>query len=215
MNFEYARKLYYNFPFSIFAAVLSENKITGIILAGGKSSRMGMDKGFCAVNGKPMVQYAIEVLEQICDSLIISSNNSDYELFGFPVIPDLIKDIGPMGGIYTGLKQSETQYNFFLSCDMPMVTSDIIWHILEQKQNYDAIVPLWNNYPEPMCAYYNKNIINTLEDFIKKKNFKIQDIYPEIDHKKIDISPDHPFYSQLLFTNVNCGADLQRINEKK
>jgi len=211
MNFEYARRLYYNFPFSIFAAMLSGNKITGIILAGGKSSRMGMDKGFCAVNGKPMIQYAIDALEGVCDSIVISSNNPDYELFNLPVIPDIIKDIGPMGGIYTCLKHSETEYNYFLSCDMPMVSVDLIKHILDQKENFDAIVPLWNNYPEPMCAYYNKSVIGTIENLIDSNNYKLQEILNYVNHKSVEISPLLDFYTDRLFVNVNCSADLKDI----
>jgi molybdopterin-guanine dinucleotide biosynthesis protein A len=191
----------------------SGDKTTGIILAGGKSSRMGMDKGFCAINGKPMVQYAIEVLEQVCDSLIISSNNPDYELFGFPVIPDLIKDIGPMGGIYTGLMQSETKYNFFLSCDMPMVSVGVIRHILEYKQNYDAVVPIWKNYPEPMCAYYHKRIIDKIDKLIQQGIYKTQVIISEVNAMTIEITENLPFYNDQLFANVNCQTDLEELQQ--
>lgn len=199
-------------PFSIFALVNDKSKITGIILAGGKSSRMGMDKGFCAFKGKPMVQYAIDVLDQVCDTIIISSNNADYELFNFPVIPDIIKDIGPLGGIYSGLKHSKTYHNFFISCDMPMITVDLVQHILSSKENYDAVIPTWNNFPEPMCAYYNKNITKNLVTFIQKENYKLQDVIQNINHKTVEITHDLNFYNDQLFTNVNCGVDLNRLN---
>jgi len=192
----------------------NDNKVTGIILAGGKSTRMGMDKGFCALNGKPMVQYAIDVLKQVCDYIIISSNNEDYELFEFPVIPDLIRDIGPMGGIYSGLKQSNTQDNFFISCDMPMVTVELVQHILSLKEGYDAVIPTWNNYQEPMCAYYNKNILEKLSTLIQKGDYKLQNIIPKVNHRTVEITNKLDFYNDQLFANVNCGVDLKTLNNK-
>lgn len=191
-----------------------DDKITGIILAGGKSSRMGMDKGFCALNGKPMIQYAIDVLDQLCDTIIISSNNADYELFEFPVIPDIIKDIGPMGGIYSGLKHSKTQHNFFISCDMPMVTVELVQHILSSKEGFDAVIPTWNNFTEPMCAYYNKNILDNLTELIQKGDYKLQSIIQNLNHRTLEITNKLDFYNDKLFTNVNCGVDLKVLNDK-
>ncbi len=82
---------------------------TGIILAGGKSSRMGEDKGLVLLNGKPMIQYVIEALKGVVSDIIIISNNASYNKFGIPVYPDIIKDKGPVGGIFTGLHHSKTQ----------------------------------------------------------------------------------------------------------
>lgn len=191
-----------------------DDKITGIILAGGKSSRMGMDKGFCSLKGKPMVQYAIEVLEQLCDSIIISSNNMDYELFDLPVIPDIIKNIGPMGGIYSGLNQSETQHNFFISCDMPMVSLELVQYIISSKEGFDAVIPTWNNYPEPMCAYYNKNILESLSTLIQNRDYKLQNILQNVNHRTLEITSKLAFYNDQLFANVNCGVDLKALNNK-
>ena len=191
------------------------NKITGIILAGGKSSRMGKDKGYCTLNGKPMVLYAIDMLSQICDNIIISSNNPEYTQFGFPVVEDEIKNIGPLGGIYSGLKQSKTQDNFFLSCDMPMVSLELLEYILSFKNDYEAVIPLWNNFPEPMCAYYNVNVLSSLDSFIQKGQFKLQDVIKSFHHKMLEITPDLPFYSKELFTNVNSEVDLNNLQIKK
>ena len=85
-----------------------ENNISGYILAGGKSSRMGSDKGLMLLNKKAVIQHAIEQLEKSVKNIFIISNNIEYEKFGFKLIPDLIKDIGPAGGIYTALKHTHT-----------------------------------------------------------------------------------------------------------
>ena len=79
------------------------NAITGVILAGGKSSRMGFDKGLAILNGKPMIQYVIDVFEKLGLDIIIISNSPGYETFGYPIYNDLIPEKGPVGGIYTCL----------------------------------------------------------------------------------------------------------------
>ena len=106
---------------------------TGIILAGGKSSRMGEDKGLVLLNGKPMIQYVIEALKEVVSDIIIISNNASYNKFRIPVYADLIKDKGPVGGIYTGLYHSTTELNFCISCDVPMISSDFILWLLNKK----------------------------------------------------------------------------------
>jgi len=163
--------------------VFNNNKITGIILAGGKSSRMGMDKGFCALNGKPMVQYAIDILEQTCDSIIICSNNSDYELFDLPVIPDIIKDIGPMGGIYSGLKNSKTQWvsTKYISKNKKINKSNVDFFTINKEKNtsyvnmnssnLNKIIKSIGNFPSNKSEFETSYAFEIRrEKYIKKYN---------------------------------------------
>jgi len=91
---------------------MNNSGITGIILAGGKSSRMGKDKGWVLFRKKPLIDYAVELLGGICQSIVISANNSAYDKLGLPVYHDIIPDSGPMGGIYTCLKTFFYQTKF-------------------------------------------------------------------------------------------------------
>ena len=88
-----------------------KNNITGIILAGGKSSRMGSDKGFLKLNDKRFVLYSIEALKPLVSEILIVSDNENYDTFGYKRIEDIIKNSGPVAGIYSGLKASKTEYN--------------------------------------------------------------------------------------------------------
>ncbi|MCK6650149.1 MAG: molybdenum cofactor guanylyltransferase, partial [Bacteroidia bacterium] len=114
--------------------------ITGIILAGGKSSRMGTDKGIVELNNKALIEYVIETLREVTDQIIIIANNNHYDKFGYEVYPDIIKEAGPMGGIYTGLFYSTTEHNFILSCDTPLLNKNILKEIIATTQNNDADV---------------------------------------------------------------------------
>jgi len=113
--------------------------VTGIILAGGKSSRMGAEKGLQELCAKPLIHYAIEVLSGLCNTIIISSSSEAYKSLGHKVVADVIPGIGPMGGIYSALQQSKTEENLVLSCDLPFVSQELMSYILEYSMGYCVV----------------------------------------------------------------------------
>jgi len=193
---------------------MKNEKVTGIVLTGGLSSRMGKEKGFCLLNDKPLVEYAIDLLQKECSSVMIGSNNDLYRKFGFRVIEDEIKGIGPIGGIYSCLKSSQTDDNFILSCDMPMVRGELIRHLLSYRAQYEAIVPIHLGHPEPLCAFYRKDIVPMLERQIMNGNYKLQDVLKALNTKYLDIGPDLEFYHHKLFANINTEVDLNRMEDE-
>ena len=186
-----------------------KQEATGIILAGGKSKRMGTDKGFVRLLNKPLIQYAIDILKPLCRHLIISSNNPDYEQFGLPVIEDLVEDAGPMSGIFSGLSFSSTRKNLVLSCDMPLVNKGLLEALLNDESGIMA-VPEHDSLLEPLCACYPKESKDLLEDYLNSARFKLMDLIKENPVSKIHIHPGLPFYSDNLFININRPEDLQR-----
>lgn len=183
--------------------------ITGIILSGGKSSRMGRDKGMVPLNDRPLVEFAAEVLRKDCDPILIGTNDHQYEKFGFPLVGDVIKGIGPIGGIYSCLEYSRTTDNFILSCDMPMISGDLVRYILEHRQHHDAVIPMFNGRPEPMCAYYRKEITFRLKDQIMNGVYKVQEVVKKLNTRYLDITSELDFYHDHLFANINSAADLE------
>ncbi len=103
----------------------TEQKYTGIILAGGQSSRMGKEKGLMRWKGKTLIEHAIAILSPLCENIIISANNDHFDSFGYPVVGDLFPGCGPMGGIFSVLTKSETLNNLVIPSDTPFVTPDI------------------------------------------------------------------------------------------
>ena len=106
--------------------MVKKNNITGIVLAGGKSSRMGLDKGLINMNNQTFIEAIINAMRPLVGDIIIVSNNSDYDQFGYLRINDLIKDSGPMAGLYSGLYFSQSDYNLVLSCDIPFIKTDVL-----------------------------------------------------------------------------------------
>jgi molybdopterin-guanine dinucleotide biosynthesis protein A len=188
-------------------------KITGIILSGGKSCRMGQDKGLCMLGDKPMIGYGLEVLESLCDEILISANDSFYEEFHYPVIEDKIRDIGPLGGLMSGISEAKNEHILVLSCDMPFVNTALFLYILEQKENYLAAIPDFRGLIEPTCGYYHKNILNIIEKQIRKQEYSLRKMLQNANYLKVVIEEQMVFYTPSIFSNVNTRTDLEEAAE--
>lgn len=194
---------------------MSLSGITGIVLAGGKSRRMGNEKGLIELNSKPLIQYAIDALEPICETILISTNSHFYDFLPYQKITDEFPNSGPMGGIYSCLKASKTDQNLVLSCDMPFIKSQLLADLIENSDGFDIVVP-WNGEQrfEPICAFYRKNVESTFLDFMLQKNYKIPDTFERVKTNKYLISEDLPYLSKDLFFNVNSKEELSVLQGK-
>ena len=197
---------------------INSEDITGIILAGGRSSRLGKDKGLCDFKGKAMVSYAIDTLKPLCGQMMISANHfpEKYAEFGLPVVADEVKGIGPIGGIYSCLKKSKTQHNLVLSCDTPFVNTNVFKHLLKNLKNEQVITPAHETFLiEPLSAYYNTNVIGDMEITIRDKQFKMMDFFKHIRFKSVNMDKNLPFFTDYMFLNLNTPEDLEQANAIK
>lgn len=187
--------------------------VTGIILAGGNSSRMGADKGLLDLNGKKIVEYIIEQLKPNVGELIIIANNKNYDGFGFQVYQDLVEPCGPMGGIFTALEKSQTENNLIVSCDIPNITSEIIAFIIANTGTEEALVPIHNLYTEPLCAVYKKSAAVKFRHLLDTGNYKMKNALKTLNTRYIDVS-GHPSYSENIFSNINTPQELEEQKVK-
>ncbi len=111
-------------------------RLTGIVLAGGKSSRMGTDKGLLDFRGKKLVQHPLDLLGPYCHEIFISTNNRDYSLFGFPLIKDTLRGKGPVAGLITALGASSGDWNLVVGCDMPFLQPEFIDLLISSAGDY-------------------------------------------------------------------------------
>ncbi len=189
------------------------NKLTGIILCGGKSCRFGQDKGLCTLAGKPMIEYPLQALKNICDDIIISSNDPRYENIGYKIIKDYVKNIGPIGGIYSALQESNSLDNIIVSCDMPFVNDRLLKYIIDNKNEHLVAAAFAGQYVEPLCSYYNKGVITIIEQLIKEKQFKLRILLEKANYKKIIIDEKLSFYQNHLFLNINTRNEYERAEK--
>ena len=202
----------------------SENIKSCIILCGGKSSRMGRDKGSMIIQDKPMIKHILSTLNHQIDEAIIVLNNqtriSKYGEFINPkdytytitFIEDKIKNKGPLPGIMTGLEQINSNYALILPCDSPYVTKKYINAIFSEiNDNYQAVVPYHDadnkiRTSEPLHSIYNKNIIPIIEDLIDCDVLHIKGLIEKIDTKFVLI--DNKKIEKKEFRNLNRPSDI-------
>jgi molybdopterin-guanine dinucleotide biosynthesis protein A len=189
-----------------------DENISGIILTGGKSTRMGTNKAFLKFGGKIFIEIAIELLSKVCDFIIISANSKEYNGFGYPVIGDEDYTKGPIGGIYSCLKYSKTNHNIVLPVDTPYITKEVYIELLKWKEKFDHVVAVNSkNLIEPLHAYYNRSTIGSIEKLLKNDNFKIQEITKLVKTKFVKFDDSMDFFHKKLFFNFNDNKDLREI----
>lgn len=189
-----------------------KNKITGILLAGGMSQRMGKEKGIIRIGPKYLYQYALQVLENLCDEVLISTCKEGLFFEKYQLVCDEIPGIGPMGGIYTCLKQSSNEINVVLSYDMPLVNEDLISHLIGESHSHDIVLPaLEKNKPEPLCGIYRKETAHIFEKLISEKKYAVHHAIQLGNSKIIPIDDKMSFWNSDIFLNINKVDDLKKL----
>ncbi len=180
----------------------------GIILAGGKSSRMGKDKAFIFFKNKMLIKYSIDLAQTFCGSILISANSGVYSQFGYQVVKDEVMGCGPIGGIYSTLKQSESNWNLVVSCDMPLVSQELVDQLISNTRDYDCIIPLYDRFIEPLVGLYHKSCLGKMESLVQQGIYKMNYLIDQLNCNKVDVTgllaknPD-------LFLNVNTPGDIK------
>lgn len=186
-----------------------KNKPNGIILAGGKGIRLGKNKGMALLKGRPLIEHVIDNIKPICDKILISSNTNQCEKYGFEVVEDVFSQNGPMAGIHACLKASDNNDNIVVSVDTPFVGNAFFEFILKNKKDGLAAAPWFgSDHYEPLCAYYNKKLVDPMEAFFNKRNFKLPEFFLTIPFTPLSISKEASFYHPMLFHNINTREDL-------
>lgn len=179
--------------------------LTAIILAGGKSSRMGEDKGLMLFEEKPMIQHIIDRIKPLVNHVIIISDNSSYQQFGHPVFEDLIKGKGPMAGILTGLQHSTTNKNVILSCDVPFVNEVLIKLLIANAKNTDVVIPEKGNRTHQLIGIYDKSCTSLIKKELKNDQGKMIVAIEKLNYKIIDAN----HIDARVFHNINTKEDAK------
>lgn len=192
--------------------MMQKKDTTGILLAGGQSKRMGEEKGLIALGKAMMYQYPLRVLESLSDTILISTCKTLEIEEKHEQVCDEIPGIGPMGGLYTCLKKSDSEWNLVLPYDLPLVNSDLFRHLLRYAGDFDVVLPASApGKPEPLCGIYNKSALAVMKEMIDEQNYAMHQLIPRVNSKVVVLDPSRTFYHDLIFSNVNTRADLEAI----
>lgn len=188
-------------------------EVSGIILAGGKSLRMGQDKAIMSFNNETLIERTVKELKKITDEIIIASNHTcKYNIPGLPEVADVFSEMGPLGGIHAGLKAVKNAYAFVISCDMPLFSAKLAAYLLEQRQGYDVVVPELYGHWEPLCAVYSRSCLPIIEKYLRNDRKQVSQFYPEVKVLKIK-KTELSFIGKTdeLFYNLNAPEDYHAL----
>lgn len=194
---------------------------TAVILAGGKSSRMGFDKQFLRINEVKIMEKLIhELSKEFEDIIIVTNKPEEYKTAenGIRIISDEIKEIGPLSGIYGGLKESRSKYAYFIACDMPNVNLNYIKYIKKVLTNSkaNACVAKREGKVEPFNAFYSVDILPKIEKLITLNRRSIAGLIDIIEPIFIEENVLKKYdYSFDMFINLNSKEDLEVYIDKQ
>ncbi|MDZ5471744.1 molybdenum cofactor guanylyltransferase [Bacillus sp. 31A1R] len=152
-------------------------RVTGIILAGGKSSRMGTNKALLKIAGKTVIERIVETLDSVVDEwLVVTNTMEDYRFLQLPMVEDIYRDKGPLAGIHAGLTNTSTEKNIIIACDMPFVSKNLAHLLLNELKNTQAVVPEIDGQLHPLFASYRKDMKDEVERRILKEHLRIRDL---------------------------------------
>ena len=190
--------------------MIDKKNITGIILAGGKSSRMGTDKGFLMLKNKPFIQYSIDALQPLVSEIMIVSDNPDYDALGLKRVDDIIKDAGPVAGICSGLEASLTKYNLILSCDIPLINSEILQKLIDNVDDTSEVIQIEiNRKTLPLIALYKKQCKNTFNKLLQNDERRLRIAIKACKSKNIVLKKEN----EMFTTNVNTQKELKAMED--
>jgi len=187
--------------------------MTGIIIAGGKNTRMGREKAFLDIGTERIIDRILSIYGDLFDEVIIVTNNPlAYGEFDAMIVTDLIPGKGALGGIYTGLFYSSSEHAFVAACDMPFLNKDFIREMMRHAETADIVVPRTPDGFQPLHAIYARKYLPAIKKLIRAGELKITGFYGR---KKTDIIPPDivtrfdPEYR--IFFNVNTEDDLSQV----
>lgn len=185
--------------------------INGIILAGGKSSRMGSPKGLLNLNGRPFISHITTAMQALVKELFIVSDDETYDHFEGIRVADIYKDAGPMGGIYSGLMRSPSFYNLILSCDVPLINSTVLNILINNiSDDYDVIQLESEGQTLPLVAIYTKDCEAHFKDELASGERRLRMALTKLRVKTIHLETSLTSFVQ----NINTQTEYNSIKNE-
>lgn len=187
-----------------------------IVLAGGKGLRLGQDKALEIIGNRSLLERVISYLNFFnSDIIIVTAPNQSYpQLGGYPrlrVVTDIYVNKGPLGGIYTGLKASDSFYNLVVACDMPFLNQALLHYMLQISAGFDLVVPRLGDMVEPLHAVYSQACLAPIESLLKQGNLSVIQLFTLVKLRYVEAEEINRFDPKhLSFFNINSQADLDK-----
>jgi molybdopterin-guanine dinucleotide biosynthesis protein A len=186
--------------------------ITGAVLCGGRSSRMGRPKAFLPYDGRTIIERRFTQMRELFAEVVLVANDPDaYSHFSVDVVKDIIPNRGPLVGILSALLVSQFEHTFVIACDMPLVDNKLMRAMAQQRHGTDVLVLSHDEGVEPLLGVYSKRCVQPLEESIFAGALKAMDFLNGINAKLFKYE-DRPSPGTLpAYFNVNTPQDYSRL----
>jgi len=189
--------------------------ISSVVLAGGQSKRMGVNKAFLEVGGRPIIERLIDQVLVVGQQVILVTNSPhEYAHLGYPTVPDVYPGKGSLGGIYSGLRAARYRHALVVACDMPFLNVSLLRYMISLAPEYDVVVPRTEQGVEPLHALYSKACLPAMERLLQQDHLKVISFYSQVRVRYVEqeeietLDPRH-----LSFFNINSPRDLEWARE--
>jgi molybdopterin-guanine dinucleotide biosynthesis protein A len=188
-------------------------KVGVAILAGGESRRMGQEKAFLPIAGRPVIERVIQRVTPLGDDVTIITNAPDkYHHLGFRMVSDVFPDKGSLGGIYTAIHAARHPHCLVVACDMPFLNPGLLRYLVRLVPSFDVVIPRVKEFPETMHAIYGKGCLEPIERQLLADRLKIIGFFKDVQVRYVerdDVARFDPTFRSFL--NMNTPADWQRM----
>ena len=188
--------------------------VTGIILSGGKNSRMGgRNKAFIEFEGERLIDRSVRLFQSLFDEVILITNSpQEYLDLGVALVTDIYQNKGALGGIHAGLFHATNEKVFFAACDMPFLNEALIKHMIDLSAEFDILVPQSPDGLQPLHAIYSRKCLPVIEKLFSQDRLKIIGFYPGYTIHKITADTLIQFDPEWrMFSNLNSLEEMGKI----
>ena len=190
--------------------------VTAFVLAGGKSTRMGQDKAFLKLQGRTLLERALDLAQAVCREVRIVGSPQKFAAFG-AVIEDILPGRGPLAGIHAALKSSRTELNLLLAVDLPFMTPAFLHHLISQARATTAVVtvPRCAGGWQPLCAIYRRDFAAVAENSLNQGHNKIDPLFAQVSTRTLEEADLLQLgFSPELFRNLNTPEEFNQAQAK-
>ena len=185
--------------------------ISAAVMAGGKSRRMGQDKAWIELEGRPIVARVIDVLREVADEVLIVANDPRFAELGLRVVPDRFPEGGALGGIATGVGAAGHDRVLIAACDMPFLRADVWRLLIARAEDADAVVPKVGGEYETLHALYTKTCLGPMERALASGRMRVISFFPDVRVREVGEAELRVLDPDLRsLTNVNTPEELDR-----
>lgn len=182
------------------------------ILAGGQSRRMETNKALLRLDGIPMIERIANVMRSVFADVWISANDSEaYRFLNLSVVKDVFPHLGPLAGIHAALQRTTTSRVFILSCDTPLITADLIRHILSTESQAPVVIASEGERTMPLCGVYHTSITASLEKYLRSGGRKVHEFLASHETTMVRFDERISWYRPGMLSNVNDREDYERV----